>query len=112
MTLENTSSSTSGMVKTAAFVIVVAGMMAAETIINPILLALFIAIICGPALEWLKQKKVGTGMSVAIVFIGISLILFVLTLIFANSVSNFISKAPQYESKLEVMADNGAKNFK
>jgi len=42
----------------ASFVIIVAGMKAAESIIVPFLLALFIAIIALPPFLWLQQKKV------------------------------------------------------
>ena len=106
MTSKSSTSHTSRMVKTAAFVIIVAGMMASSAIINPLLMALFIAIVCGPPLKWLKDKKVGLGTSVVIVFTGIIIILLVFTMIFGNSFANFVNNSPQYEAKLIKMADN------
>ena len=41
----------------AAFVIVAAGLREASTIIVPVLLSVFIAIISSPALFWLESKK-------------------------------------------------------
>ena len=40
----------------AAFVVVVAGMRAAESIVVPFLLSVFIAIISAPSLFWLERK--------------------------------------------------------
>ncbi len=40
----------------AAFVVVVAGIMAAKSILMPFLLASFLAIICAPPLYWLRSK--------------------------------------------------------
>lgn len=40
----------------AAFVVIVAGMKAASSIVNPMLLALIIAITCVPLLYWLERK--------------------------------------------------------
>ncbi len=42
----------------AAFVVVVAGIMAAKSILIPFLLASFLAIICAPPLYWLRSKGV------------------------------------------------------
>ena len=42
----------------ASFVIVVAGMKAASSILVPFCLAVFIAVICAPLLFWLQRKGV------------------------------------------------------
>jgi len=47
----------------ASFVIIVAGMKAAESIIVPFLLALFITIIASPPYFWLQDKGVPKALS-------------------------------------------------
>jgi predicted PurR-regulated permease PerM len=47
----------------AAFVILVAGMRAAEEILVPFLLSVFLAIICAPPLFWLRRKHVPTALA-------------------------------------------------
>ena len=42
----------------ASFIIVVAGMRAASSILVPFFLAVFIAVICAPPFFWLQRKRV------------------------------------------------------
>ena len=51
----------------ASFVIVIAGLMQAISIVNPILMALFISIICAQPISWLQKKKVPQTLAVFIV---------------------------------------------
>ena len=45
----------------AGFMVIVAGLKAAESLLVPFLLSLFIAVICSPALSWLKKRRVPTA---------------------------------------------------
>ena len=49
----------------AAVVVVLAGLKAAQTLVIPFLLALFLAIICFPAVAWLNARKVPVGLRLA-----------------------------------------------
>lgn len=51
----------------AAFVVVVAGMKAADTLLIPFLLSLFIAVISAPPLFFLKGKGVPGGLAMILV---------------------------------------------
>jgi len=58
----------------AAFIVVVAGMKAAESLLVPFFLSLFIAIICSPPLLWMRSKGLPTWLSLlAIIFVLIAL---------------------------------------
>lgn len=88
------------MVSLAAFVVVMAGVMASTAIITPILLAFFISVISMQPLAWLTDRKVNSTLSVIIVltviiglFVGIAALL-------GNSINNFAQDAPLYASKL------------
>ncbi|MEJ2463358.1 MAG: hypothetical protein P8098_17280, partial [Candidatus Thiodiazotropha sp.] len=51
----------------AAFIVIVAGMRAAEALLVPFLLSLFIAVIAAAPLFYLKQKGVPGGLAMLIV---------------------------------------------
>ena len=53
----------------AAAVIVLAGLKAAQTLVIPFLLALFLAIICSPAVSWLTRRRVPAALAVLVVVI-------------------------------------------
>ncbi len=59
------------MLAAAGFVIVVAGLRAAASIIVPFLLALFLAILCGPPLTWLNRRGVPRSLAMVIVLAGV-----------------------------------------
>jgi len=88
------------LVSIAAFVVIVAGMQAAQAIIVPVLLAVFIAIISSPALFWLESKKVPRVLAFIIVVAFVLLILTLVGMVISNSVSNFNQEMPKYKEKL------------
>ena len=47
----------------AAVVIVIAGLKAAQTLVIPFLLALFLAIICSPAVTWMTLRRVPAALA-------------------------------------------------
>jgi predicted PurR-regulated permease PerM len=85
----------------AAFVIVIAGIMYAASLVTSFLLALFISIICAQPIIWLQKKKVPQALAIAIVFVGILAIFFGFGEIIANSFSSFSQDAPKYEENLQ-----------
>ncbi len=59
------------LVGAAAFVVVVAGLRAASTIVVPMLLAVFLAILCAPPLAWLTRRGVPRGIATGIVLTAV-----------------------------------------
>ena len=84
----------------ASLVIVIAGLKAASTIIVPLLMALFIAIITTPLMLWLTDK--GTPKWAALGLILLVLAGFILTVgsLISSSVDQFSALLPAYENKL------------
>jgi predicted PurR-regulated permease PerM len=99
------------MIKLAAFVVIVAGVMAASSVITPVLLALFIGIICVPPLEWLNSKNIGLELSVAIVLLSITLLILGLGLILGDSFASFAGNAPKYEATLTEMVKSSIRSL-
>ncbi len=59
------------LINLAAFVVVVAGIISAKSLLIPFLLAIFLAIVFAPPLYWLRKKRVPTVLSVALVVGGV-----------------------------------------
>ena len=87
----------------AAFIIIIAGIMYAASIVTSLLLAFFISIICAQPIYWLQKKKVSQGLAVAIDFVAIVGIFFGFGEIIATSFSSFSEDAPKYEKNLNEM---------
>jgi predicted PurR-regulated permease PerM len=94
------------MVSLAAFVIVMAGAMAAGSIITPMLLAFFISVIAIQPVLWLTERKVNHTIAVLIVLIGVLGIFVGLGAVLGNSVNNFAEDAPLYAIKLREIGHN------
>lgn len=88
------------LVTMAALVIVIAGMRAAESILVPFLLSLFIAIICSSPLFWLQRKGVPTFLAILILIIVILGIGFLLGALIGTSVNEFSASLPGYQERL------------
>jgi predicted PurR-regulated permease PerM len=95
------SKGTQVLVTTAAFVIVVAGMRAAEKILVPFLLSAFLAIICAPPLFWLRRKHVPTAIALLIVIAGIMGIGLLMGTLVGASVKDFSATVPVYQASLQ-----------
>ena len=84
----------------ASFVIVVAGMRAAQSLLVPFLLASFIAILCAGPMHWLQKRRVPVGLAVLLVIltvIGSSLTVLILV---GSSANDFSSALPEYQQSL------------
>lgn len=84
----------------AAFVVVVAGMKAAEVIINPLLLSVFLAIISAPAYFGLVRRGVSTWLSLLIVIGGLSVVFLGVVLVLMESIAGFTSRQAYYADRI------------
>ncbi len=85
----------------ASFVVVVAGMRAAQDILIPFLLSLFIAIIVTPLLNWLRSKGIPTGLAILIIILLIVLAGFLIAFLVGSSLTDFSSSLPAYQKGLQ-----------
>ena len=84
----------------AAFVVVVAGVRAAEAVVVPFLLSIFIAVISAPALLWLENKKVPRWLAMFVVLGAIIIIALLLSILIGSSIKDFSQDIPQYQQRL------------
>lgn len=87
-------------------VVVIAGLRAAQDLVVPFLLSVFIALVVMPALYWMKKWKIPTIL--AIVLLGVSGLVFVVVfaILIGNSMSEFQSSMPVYQEKLRAWSDD------
>lgn len=85
----------------AAFVILVAGMRTAESILVPFLLSIFIAIISAPPLFWLESKRVPAALALTIVVTGVVGVIIGTGALVGTSLDGFSNDLPSYETKLK-----------
>lgn len=85
----------------AAFVIVVAGIRAAESLMVTFLLSGFFAILCAPPFIFLKNKGLPAWLSLIFVVIFISLIQLMFLSIITTSLNAFSNDLPQYQARLQ-----------
>ena len=116
--MNNNTSDTPGIPRVliiASFFIIIAGITQAVGIINPILMSLFVSIVCAQPIIWLKKKKLPMPVAIAIVFIGITGLFLGFGELIAVSLSSFSADAPKYEENLlemgksskQFLADSG-----
>jgi len=94
----------------AALTIVIAGMRASVNILVPMLLAVFISIICSYPLNKMRLRGISKNLSIMITVVSIFIIAFLLTLILGTSIGDFSDSMPLYQNKLEeLLANIGSK---
>ncbi|MDH5429629.1 MAG: AI-2E family transporter [Nitrospirota bacterium] len=99
-TLPTQSSNSRFLLTAAAFVIVVAGMRAAEPILVPLLIAGFLAIISTSPVFWLRKKNIPASAAVFLVILGVLVLGFGFILLIGTSLEDFSKAIPRYQSRL------------
>ncbi|MCG8425847.1 MAG: AI-2E family transporter [Chromatiales bacterium] len=88
------------MLTAAAFVIVVAGMREAQSLLVPFLLSGFIAIIAAPSMLFMRKLGLHTGFAIIVVILALLGIGSLLGILIGSSVDDFTAQLPTYQEKL------------
>jgi AI-2 transport protein TqsA len=89
-----------GVLILASFIIVVAGMKAASSILVPFFLAVFIAVICAPPLFWLKRKGVPKVLALILILAAILIVGLLFGALIGPSLNDFLRSLPDYQERL------------
>ena len=84
----------------ASGIVVVAGLRAASTIIVPFLVAFFISVIALPLLDWLRSKKLPTGLAVLITILAVLAALSGVGFLVSGSVNELTRELPKYRGRV------------
>ena len=96
----------SAVVKVAALVIILAGVYLAKSVITPMLLALFISIVCAQPVSWLVRKRVPKWLALVFVALGLISIFFLFTILIGGTLSFFISNVAKYDGVLSKVSNS------
>lgn len=89
----------------ACLVIIVAGIKAASGVIVPILLAVFISIMCKGPFAWLKNRKVPSLLAVMIIISFITAAFIALCTYIGVSINEFLQGVPVYQARIQALLD-------
>ena len=89
-----------GLLILASFIIVVAGMRAASSILVPFFLAVFIAVICAPPMFWLQRKGVPKVLALLLILVAILFVGLLFGALIGPSLNHFLSSLPDYQERL------------
>ncbi|WP_280547792.1 MULTISPECIES: AI-2E family transporter [unclassified Halomonas] len=84
----------------AALVVIIAGMRVGSSLLVPLLLALFIAVVCTAPVHWLQRLGLSARLAVWLTLVVIGGFLSLLGLLLVNSFGTFIDALPGIEQKL------------
>ncbi|MBF7053315.1 AI-2E family transporter [Halomonas sp. KAO] len=84
----------------AALVVIVAGMRAGASLLVPMLLAAFVAVICTAPVLWLNRHGLGLRLSVWLTLVVIGVVFLLLGGLLVNSFGTFVDTLPDIEQKL------------
>ncbi|NEV64084.1 AI-2E family transporter [Thiorhodococcus minor] len=87
----------------AAFVVVVAGLKAAATLVTPFLLAVFIAVVVQPPMRFLRRRGLPGWAALLLVVVMIVGIGGAMVGLFTTSLNEFNASLPEYQARLKVM---------
>ena len=99
--VNNVSAAARFILLSAAFVVMIAGMKAAESLLVPFLLSVFIALICSPMLAWLKAKKVPGGLAILLIMLTVVAVGMLLGSVVSSSIQDFRTELPTYQARLQ-----------
>jgi len=89
------------MLTLASLTIIIAGIRAAESLIIPILLSLFVAVICTSPVHWLYRRGVNSVAAVLITLLILGGLLFLFGTLLANSFAMFMDSWPEMQKQLQ-----------
>ena len=84
----------------AGFIIVIAGVIYAKSLITPLLLAFFISVICEQPITWLEKKKIPNAIAVVMVLLGVAGLFSGFAFLIGGSLSSFTGNVSRYETAL------------
>ncbi len=91
---------TKSLIALACFVIIVAGMKTAASLVTPFMLSFFIAIICVPPLFWMQKKGVPKYIALLIILVVVIVTIIFIAAFVGKSINEFSHLLPTYQQQL------------
>ena len=84
----------------AAILVILASFYASRAILSPFLLAVFLAMILMPPLQWLKKKGLSSGMAIFAISGIVAVLGMMMVFLVSSSLSSFAQRLPEYRQKM------------
>ncbi len=84
----------------ASLIVVAAGLKAAAPLLIPLVIALFLAVVCFPLVQWLRAHRVPTVLAITLTVLGILVVFTGPGAVVTAAVRQFIDAAPLYQEQL------------
>ena len=88
----------------ASFVVIVAGLRAADTILIPFLVAIFAAILSLPFLFWMQSRGLPRAIAVVVTIVAATAVLLAAGFLMAGAAAEFARRVPEYQGGLQEVA--------
>jgi predicted PurR-regulated permease PerM len=90
----------------ACLVVVIAGLKAAASVVLPFLIAIFLAMISLPLLNWLQANRIPRPLAVGVTIVVSLAALSGVAVLLGTSIRRFTAQVPKYKARLEVIFAN------
>jgi len=105
-----------GFISVIAIVVLIYGMKQAQTILVPLILALFLSSVVAYPMEWLIRKKVPKAIALTLVVVTVFGIIALIATVVGNSINEFTQKTGIYEKNLtewynQTFIDHAAEDY-
>jgi len=87
-----------------AFVLLIAGMKAASSLLAPFLLAIFIAVIAAPPLDWLRRRGLPEWAALIVVILGLIASGGMVGALVQGALTGFTDSLPEYQERLRELS--------
>ncbi|MDP8238612.1 MAG: AI-2E family transporter [Candidatus Hatepunaea meridiana] len=99
--IKNNSQGTKALVSAAALIVLIFGLQAAQSILVPFIMAVFLAVITAYPMGWLKRKRVPNALALVLVVFGMLLLLALMATLVGTSINDFSERVPVYQQNLD-----------
>lgn len=89
------------LVSLASIVIIIAGLKATSELLGPILVSLFIVLVCNPLVLWLRHKRIPKWLAYTIVILGVIAVGLVFIAFLGVSIAQLTAALPKYRELLD-----------
>jgi AI-2 transport protein TqsA len=96
----------SPLVTVAALIVIFAGIIYAKSIIPPLLLAIFISIICEQPISWLEKRRIPRGLALLAVIVGLIFLFTGFGFLIGGTLSSFSNNLSGYEATLTTLSNS------
>ena len=91
----------------ACVVITVAGLKAGQAFFVPLVMALFLTVLCVPPMRWLERRGLPEWAAIAVVITGATLTVLAVAVVIGGTIQRFYVELPAYRARIDATVQGG-----